>query len=154
MAEILRFRKKLAGALPRPTMPPGVSLLPVAEAEPASLHALLFAAYTNDFGSVPPLEEWWPQTVNDEEFDSAFLFILGDADGNPVALALCWNSGFIKDLVVAEAWRGRGLGEALLLTVFATFAERGFDHVDLKVMAANAPAIRLYRRVGMEEMPL
>lgn len=154
MAGILRFRKTLTGTEPHPALPAGISLVPVAELDPAALHALLAEAYTNGFGSVPAFAQWWPGITGDEEYDPSLLFTLADPGGQPAALALCWNSGFIKDLAVAEPWRGRGLGDALLAAVFATFAERGFRHVDLKVMTANTPAIRLYRRAGMEETPL
>jgi len=65
------------------------------------------------------------------------------------AAAICWTSGFVKDIVVHETWRRHGLGEALLRLVFRTFARRKADHVELKVHADNAPAIRLYERVGM-----
>lgn len=154
MADILRLRKLLTGAERHPSLPAGLRLLPVATLDARKLHALLDAAYANGFGSVRAFAEWWPGITSDEEYDPSLLFILADPDDDPVALALCWNSGFTKDFAVAEPWRGRGLGDALLGTVFATFAERGFRHVDLKVMAANAPALRLYRRAGMQEAPL
>ncbi len=66
-----------------------------------------------------------------------------------VAGAICWTSAFVKDIVVRETWRRHGLGEALLRLAFRTFQERGATRVELKVQAQNAPAIRLYERVGM-----
>ncbi|MBN9334205.1 GNAT family N-acetyltransferase [Devosia sp.] len=154
MAQVLRLRKALSGSETFPAMPEGLRHLPTADAAPIALHALLADAYTNGFGSVPAFAQWWPSITSDEEYDPALLVILADQTGHPAALALCWNSGFIKDLAVAPPWRGRGVGDALLATVFATFAERGFRRIDLKVMAANSAAIRLYRRAGMEEAPL
>ena len=44
--------------------------------------------------------------------------------------------------------------EALLRTAFATFRQRGLDHVDLTVLADNAAASRLYHRLGLVEAPL
>jgi ribosomal protein S18 acetylase RimI-like enzyme len=55
----------------------------------------------------------------------------------------------VKDLVVHESWRRRGLGEAIRHLAFRTFEERGAPSVDLKVESQNASAIRLYERVGM-----
>ena len=55
----------------------------------------------------------------------------------------------MKDLVVHETWRRRGLGEALLLHVFATFRARGAEAVELKVQSDNTGAVRLYERAGM-----
>jgi ribosomal protein S18 acetylase RimI-like enzyme len=68
-------------------------------------------------------------------------------------MAQCWTEGFVKDLAVRPAYRGRGLGEALLRAVFAEFARRGVARVRLKVDAGNPTgAVRLYRRVGMDEL--
>ena len=55
----------------------------------------------------------------------------------------------MKDLVVHPDWRRRGLGEALLLHVFAEFHRRGAARVDLKVWENNSDARRLYGRMGM-----
>jgi ribosomal protein S18 acetylase RimI-like enzyme len=55
----------------------------------------------------------------------------------------------VKDLVVRESWRGRGLGEALLRRALPVFAGRGESRLELKVHADNTSAIRLYERVGM-----
>jgi ribosomal protein S18 acetylase RimI-like enzyme len=47
-------------------------------------------------------------------------------------------------------WRRRGIGEALLATVFAEFFRRGEHRVALGVDAENPTgATRLYERVGM-----
>jgi ribosomal protein S18 acetylase RimI-like enzyme len=68
-------------------------------------------------------------------------------------VAQCWTEGFVKDLAVRPAFRGRGLGEALLHAVFAEFARRGVREVRLKVDADNPTgAVRLYERVGMREL--
>jgi ribosomal protein S18 acetylase RimI-like enzyme len=68
-------------------------------------------------------------------------------------MAQCWTEGFVKDLAVRPAFRGRGLGEALLRAVFAEFARRRIARVRLKVDADNPTgAVRLYRRVGMDEL--
>ena len=82
------------------------------------------------------------------------MFVAVGAAGDPVGLAQCWTSGFIKDLAVVPPWRGRGIGDALLAEVFLEFRNRGLPHVDLKVGAANAPALSVYRRAGMIEVPL
>lgn len=148
MTDVLRLRKWLSDDQ-APAWPAGISRTPVDETDPARLHALLADAYSNGFGSVAPLDQWWTSVSADDEYDPGLVFIATDADANPVGLALCWNSGFIKDVAVTPAWRGKGVGEALLRHVFFEFAHRGLQHVDLKVMAGNVPAIALYRRLGM-----
>jgi len=53
---------------------------------------------------------------------------------------------------VRAPWRGRGLGQALLLASFAEFHRRCRMRVELGVDSANPTgATRLYERVGMRE---
>ena len=86
--------------------------------------------------------------TGDSEFDPELCFLVEVGD-DLAAAAICWSSAFVKDIVVHENWRRRGFGESLLRLAFRTFQERGATHVELKVQAQNAPAIRLYERVGM-----
>jgi ribosomal protein S18 acetylase RimI-like enzyme len=79
----------------------------------------------------------------------ALCLILEDAQG-VVAVAQCWTSAFIRNLVVHPRAHRRGLGLALLNRVFFTYRERGEGHVDLKVMESNLRARRLYERAGMQ----
>jgi len=154
MTGAIRLRKQLSAIDAPPSWPSGTRLVPVSAIDPADLHALLLASYANGSGTVPLLGEWWPGVTADDEYDPDLVFIATGASGVPVGLALCWNSGFIKDLAVAGHMRGKGIGEALLRTAFAAFRQRGIAHVDLKVVADNATAIRLYHRLGMIEAPL
>ena len=86
--------------------------------------------------------------TSDAEFDPR-LWFLAETDGELAGVALCWTSGFVKDLAVHESWRRRGLGEALLRHVLATFRARGARVTELKVESDNARAVRLYERLGM-----
>ena len=70
--------------------------------------------------------------------------LLAADDGGLAGAAICWTSGFVKNIVVHERWRGRGLGAALLADALARLAARGARRVELKVHATNAAAIRLY----------
>ena len=56
--------------------------------------------------------------------------------------------GAIQNLGVAPPWRGRGLGEAVLLQALAGFRRAGLSRALLEVTAQNDSAIRLYRRLG------
>ncbi|WP_240230019.1 GNAT family N-acetyltransferase [Devosia lacusdianchii] len=154
MSDHIRMRRHLDDALPPAIWPAGVRLLPLQRADPRALHTILTDAYANGFGSTAPFEDWWPKLSADTEFDPALVFVAADEVGQPIGVAQCWTSGFIKDLAVVPAWRGKGIGDALLYAVFAAFRHRGLGHVDLKVITANTSALRLYRRVGMVEAPL
>lgn len=51
---------------------------------------------------------------------------------------------------VAVAWRGRGVGAALLTDAIAWAEGAGITRIELYVYARNEPAIRLYKRFGFE----
>jgi ribosomal protein S18 acetylase RimI-like enzyme len=144
----LRMRIDLPAPAAEPAWPEGVTVRTLRAADAAGLHALLEHGYRHGGGSVAPLATWYPALTGDSEFDPE-LVVLVEAPDGVVAASICWTSAFVKDLVVHEAWRRRGLGEALLRRAFRTFEERGADGVDLKVEADNTAAIRLYQRVGM-----
>lgn len=113
-------------------------------------HDLLVEAYRHGGGSIGPFEEWWSDLRQDSEFNPSVLFVALDENDRVVGLAQCWTSGFLRDLAVAEVWRRRGIGEALLLHAFAAFQARGMKHFDLKVEVDNPTgAGRLYQRLGM-----
>jgi ribosomal protein S18 acetylase RimI-like enzyme len=56
--------------------------------------------------------------------------------------------GSIQNIGIAPEWRGRGLGEMLLLQALLGFRRIGLEQARLEVTAQNEPAIRLYRRLG------
>jgi ribosomal protein S18 acetylase RimI-like enzyme len=62
-----------------------------------------------------------------------------------------FSYGYVSDLVVAEAWRGHGLGGRLLAECERLAREAGRDELRVTVLAKNADAHRLYRRVGFAD---
>ena len=56
--------------------------------------------------------------------------------------------GDITALGVVPAWRGRGIGRALLLDAIHHLFDMGLERVDLEVETGNAPALRLYESTG------
>ena len=61
------------------------------------------------------------------------------------------GGGYVALLGVRRAWRGLGLGKALLYRSFAEFWTRGVTRVTLGVDAESPTgATKLYERVGME----
>jgi ribosomal protein S18 acetylase RimI-like enzyme len=146
--ELLRMRIELRGEIPRPAWPEGSHVRGFHDSDGPRLHALLEHGYRNGGGSVDAFDLWLPAITGDSEFDPEVCFLVEVGD-ELAAAAICWTSAFVKDIVVHETWRRHGLGEALLRLAFRTFQARGADGVELKVQAHNAPAIRLYERVGM-----
>lgn len=60
------------------------------------------------------------------------------------------DEAHIANLAVVPAWRGRGLGELLLLTVLDHAGELGMILVTLEVRASNHVAQALYRKYGFD----
>ena len=151
--QVLEMGIELSAAAPEPRWPEGVRLRPfAAERDAPEVHATLVEAFAGSDERVAPFEEWLPWVTGDPSYDPALVFVA--VAGDAVAgVAQCWTEGFVKDLAVRPAFRGRGLGEALLHAVFAEFARRGVGEVRLKVDADNPTgAVRLYERVGMREL--
>lgn len=149
MADALRFRRDLNEPFPAPVWPDGVAPVLFSQTMAEELHALLCEGYAKGEGDVPPFAAWSSGLFSDPEYDAELIFVAEADDGRLVGLAQCWNSGFLKDLVVAPGWRRQGLGEALLLRVFEALKNRYHTQLDLKVKSSNLAAIRLYKRLGM-----
>jgi ribosomal protein S18 acetylase RimI-like enzyme len=62
--------------------------------------------------------------------------------------------GLIEELIVSEAWRGRGVGKAMLAEALSRLAARGCVEVAASVMPENARAIALCRAHGLVEEAL
>ncbi|HET7713262.1 MAG TPA: GNAT family N-acetyltransferase, partial [Patescibacteria group bacterium] len=57
---------------------------------------------------------------------------------------------WVLDISIAERWRGRGLGKALMYTAFNAVYDLGFRRIGLMVTQSNDTAIRFYRSLGFE----
>ena len=55
---------------------------------------------------------------------------------------------YLDDLYIDPAFRGTGLGEALLREIARLGAERGFERIDLQVRDGNIKAISFYEKLG------
>jgi ribosomal protein S18 acetylase RimI-like enzyme len=151
------MRRSLESDPPPPAWPEGLSVRSFRPEDAAAVHALLEQGYRGGGGSVDPFETWLPTMMSDAEFDPELWFLAQADDGSLAGAALCWTSAFLKDLVVHESWRGRGLGAALVHHVLGEFRRRGAPAVELKVASDNpSGANRLYEQLGfaiVERLP-
>lgn len=137
-------------ALPRRPVswPETLHEVPFSAENAAAVHRLFVLGTQHGGGRVADFTTWLRAFESDPEFDRALCLVVEDPLG-VVAVAQCWTSAFIRNLVVHPRLQGRGLGSALMARVFEAFAQRNEGHVDLKVMESNLTARRLYERVGM-----
>jgi ribosomal protein S18 acetylase RimI-like enzyme len=154
--EILRMWRTLDGDLPAPRWPEGLTVRTYDDADSERVHALLDDIYSGwDRDYVARSHEGWLSFMTGhDEFDPALWFLV-ERNGELVACALHWKEnqrrGWVKDLVVHESQRGRGLGKALLHHGFAAYAARDVERVGLKVDSTNPTgAPQLYERIGFE----
>jgi ribosomal protein S18 acetylase RimI-like enzyme len=141
---------RLDGSTPPPDWPSGVAVRTAdVDADARAVHALLELAFHGSPDEERPYDAWLAWWTRDPEFDPSAWF-LAEEDGTLAGVALCWSSGFLKDLAIRPTHRRRGIGRALLLHVFDQFRSRGTPAVSLKVDAANPTgAVRLYEAAGM-----
>lgn len=59
---------------------------------------------------------------------------------------------YLEDLFVVPAWRGRGVGRALLVHLAHVAMDRGCGRMEWSVLNWNEPAIRFYRALGARPM--
>ena len=59
---------------------------------------------------------------------------------------------YLEDLFVVPAWRGRGVGRALLVHLAAVAVTRGCGRMEWSVLDWNEPAIGFYKRLGAKPL--
>jgi ribosomal protein S18 acetylase RimI-like enzyme len=143
------MRRDLHVALPDALFPPGVEL---AEWTPA-LAEQFFQAYQNAFRERPgfPIwsaEEWIEWATGDEGFHPQMSLLARDGD-QPVGFIVC-DDAWIVQVGTHPAWRGRGLGAALVVEALRRFNASGADHVTLDVNVNNPSAARVYAWLGFQ----
>ncbi|HEY0794933.1 MAG TPA: GNAT family N-acetyltransferase [Acidisarcina sp.] len=88
-----------------------------------------------------------------------FECLIAEYDGHPAGFALyflnysTWRGRagiHLEDLFVRPAFRGHGIGLALLSRLAAITVERQFGRLQWEVLDWNHPAIDFYRRLGAE----
>jgi mycothiol synthase len=151
------MRIDLGRGFAAPSWPPGFD---VREMRPHVDDEALWAAdndaYAGTFLYAPPsLVVWRSWVYGRAAFDPGLWAVAlcgEEVAGQAMAMPSEDDAGAacIGDMMVREPWRGRGLGLALLLEVFARLHQRGFDDLSVWVDAESATgAVRLYEAAGM-----
>ncbi|OSZ82793.1 GNAT family N-acetyltransferase [Chitinophagaceae bacterium IBVUCB1] len=120
-----------------PRMMELVRELAVYERAPEAVTVSMEHFVQSGFGSKPV---WWA--------------IVAEADGVVVGFALyyirysTWKGQrmYLEDILVTDAWRGKGIGGKLMDRLIAIAKEKGFNGMLWQVLDWNEPAIRFYKK--------
>jgi mycothiol synthase len=139
-----------------PDWPPGIEVRSFRRGhDEAAVHGAIQEAFSGHYRDAPlSLPDWEKLMFANPELDLDLWRIAWD--GDQVAGAVrsfkerSPGAGYVDELGVRAAWRGRGIGTALLLDCFIAMRQRGMRRVVLGVDATNTTdAHLLYRRIGM-----
>ena len=141
------MRRDLAGDLPLVPLPDGVALDTWAPERAAQF----FAAYNASFRTRPGFagwsaEQWIAWATDDDDFRPG-LSLLARAGDAPVGF-LIGAEGWLVQVGVVPAWRGRGLGAALAAEMLRRAQASGAASTLLDVNVNNPGAARVYERLG------
>ena len=149
-----RMDVSLEGDLPGPREIEGAVLRPFAKgADERTAHDVLEASFEQHWGYSPKTFDQTKETRWEAEWFRPDLSLVAEAGGEMVGVCINgqrFGEGYVEDLGVVPAWRGRGIAEALLRHSFHLFRDLGMKQASLNVDSDNATgAMRLYERVGM-----
>lgn len=126
----------------------------------AAVVALLDAYARDPAGGGEPLSEFVKANLARELAARPQAYSVLAFDGEqPVGLVNCIEgfSSFkckplvnVHDVAVLASHRGRGIAEVMLAEAERIAVARGAVKMTLEVLSGNAPAVKLYRRIGYE----
>jgi ribosomal protein S18 acetylase RimI-like enzyme len=108
------------------------------------------AAYAGGHRYPPDVEQAWYDVLASLDLDGGtpLRHYVARCAGEPAACATVFLGAGVAGLycvATAHPWRGRGLGTAVTLHALGDAAAAGYDTA---VLGAEAPAVRLYHRLG------
>jgi len=135
-------------ALPDAPFPPGVTL----ETWTPALAGQFYEAYQDAFRERPGFPVWsaaeqWIEWATGEDTFHPEMSLLARDGRQPVGFIVC-DDAWIVQVGTHPAWRGRGLGAALVVEALRRFKAAGAQHVTLDVNVNNPGAARVYAWLG------
>lgn len=152
----LRMVRDLSEPLPEPQLPEGFTvraLDPVRELED------WIQLDRETLGQTDSALDRWRRARFDLDYDCTRDLVAVDESGKLAAMCYCsipsfeTTHGGVKEgrtepISVAESYRRRGLGRAIVLSGLHLLKQRGMDQVLLTTASDNLPAQRLYESLG------
>ncbi|WP_354682200.1 GNAT family N-acetyltransferase [Cupriavidus necator] len=145
---------------------PAFTIRPATAADSETLFNLILALA--EYEKLTHIVEATPQKIQDALFGATphaeAVLVEVDADGGrqAVGFALFFHNFstflakpglYLEDLYVDPAWRGHGLGKALLKHLAALAVERGCGRFEWSVLDWNQPSIEFYQAMGADVLP-
>jgi mycothiol synthase len=151
-----RMTIELDAAIADPIWPEGIQVRTFRDGDERGFYDAQQETFADTWEPIDePYDEWAHWLLEAPSFDPELWFLAQEA-GETAGFAICKvhpgdsELGWAQTLGVRRAWRGRGLGRALLLHAFAEFKRRGLRRAGLGVDAENPTgATALYESVGM-----
>jgi GNAT superfamily N-acetyltransferase len=134
--------------------------LTIREVTPEDVPAVI--SMLRDFAAFEKLSEYC--TVTEEQLGQAMFGPDGFVEGliafddeRPIAYALFYphfstfrgqRGVYLEDIYIMEAYRGKGVGDAMLKRLAKISGSRGCERIDFQVLNWNESAIRFYEKHG------
>jgi mycothiol synthase len=142
----------------QPTWPDGIAPVPFRlGVDDEELHEMIYSFWTEVPGHMyRPIDEWRSSILAGSWFDADLVVVArsdeghGPIQGSVVGRTFTGDVGWVSQLGVARAARGRGLGRALLTEACRRLNVRNPRIIGFGVEAENANALGLYRSVGFD----
>jgi GNAT superfamily N-acetyltransferase len=120
----------------------GTADAPMVSQSPAQAEAVIRPIFHNEYALLEPSASCIAQD-NSGHPEGGILVACHTTDP---ADKLAW----VLDISIAERWRGRGLGKALMYTALNAAHGLGYGRMGLIVTLSNTTALRFYRSLGFE----
>lgn len=130
----------------------GIVFRPMRAGEERAVHGVMKESFVEHWGhTMPPFDDWL-MFMDQPGFDREMAILAVEREevvGGVISMTAS-DAAWVTELGVRPAWRGRGIGTALLSSAFVDLSRRGVAEVRLNVDAENETgATRLYERAGM-----
>ncbi|MCP3103216.1 GNAT family N-acetyltransferase [Myxococcus sp. K15C18031901] len=131
-----------------------MNLVPASESSLLALSTLFARSFEGYFVNVPDVPHLFDARVRSEHI-SLVESRVALVDGAPAGLVLMARRGRVSRVAgmgIVPAWRGRGLGAEMLKPLMEEARSRGDCRMVLEVIEQNAPAVKLYERLGFRRV--
>lgn len=140
-----------------PPAPAGFEVRPYTPPDLPALEQIAIASHTDTRFFYDPRfprklsEKLYAEWIKNSASGREELALVAQADGQPAGYFtghIAAGVGHIGLFAVADGFRGRGVGQALLQNGLAWFAQHGVGLVDVVTQGRNIGAQRIYQRAG------